>query len=324
MACSVTYPILCGGAMSLAYLNGKLVPATQAVVPVYDAGFVLGTTVAEQLRTFGGRLFRLEPHLARLQHSLDVVGVDLGPSMAELGEAAEDLAAKNHALGDPGDDLGLSIFVTPGPYSTMAAMVGADAHRGPLVCMHTYPLPFSLWADKYRTGQSLVVTDIQQVPPSCWPVELKCRSRMHYYLADLQARRIEPGARALLLDADGYVLEASSANLCIFRREEGLVSPPQEKILPGVSIAVIAELGRSLEIPFSHRDLTVDQLLQADEVLLCSTSPCVWPVLRLNGQTIGRGTPGETLQRLLTAWSELAGLNIQSQAERFAQRSTDW
>jgi branched-subunit amino acid aminotransferase/4-amino-4-deoxychorismate lyase len=147
---------------------------------------------------------------------------------------------------------------------------------------------------------------------------------MHYYLADLQARRIEPGARALLLDADGHVLEVSSANICIFSREQGLVSPPQEKILPGVSIAVIAELARTLAIPFVHRDLTVDELLRADEVLLCSTSPCVWPVLRLNGQTIGGGTPGEIFQSLLTAWSELTGVNIQLQAERFAQRSADW
>lgn len=310
--------------MSLAYLNGRLVPASEAVVPVYDAGFVLGATVAEQLRTFGGRLFRLEQHLARLEHSLEIIGVDLGLSMAELEEAAEDLASQNHRLGDPNDDLGLSIFVTPGPYSTMAAMVGADAHRGPLVCMHTYPLPFQLWADKYRAGQALVVTDIQQVPAACWPAELKCRSRMHYYLADLQARRIEPAARAILLDAEGHVLEASSANLCIYRRDEGLISPPKEKILPGVSIAVIVELARSLGIPFVHRDLTVDELLRADEVLLCSTSPCVWPVLRLNRQTVGNGTPGETFRSLLSAWSELVGLNIQAQAERFAQRATDW
>lgn len=310
--------------MPVAYVNGKLVPDSEAVVPVYDAGFMLGATVAEQLRTFGGRLFRLDQHLARLQHSLDVVGVDLGQSMSELAIAADDLAARNHALADPGDDLGLSIFVTPGPYSTLAAMVPPEASRGPLVCIHTYPLPFHLWADKYRTGQSLVVTDIQQVPAECWPVELKCRSRMHYYLADLKARRLEPGARAVLLDAGGHVLEASTANLFLYRRDEGLVSPPKEKILPGVSIGVVTELARRLEVPFSYRDLIVEELLRADEVLLCSTSPCIWPVLRLNGQRIGDGRPGEMFQRLLICWSDLVGVNIQAQAERFAQRSTDW
>jgi len=310
--------------MSLAYLNGKFVPVAQAVVPVYDAGFVLGTTIAEQLRTFGGQSFRLDQHVARLQHSLEIVGVDLGLPLDELAAAARELAARNHGLGDPGDDLGLSIFVTPGPYSTMASMVDPDAHRGPLVCMHTYPLPFHLWADKYRTGQALVVTDVQQVPAQCWPAELKCRSRMDYYLAELKARRIEPGARAALLDAGGHVLEASTANICVFRRDEGLISPPKDKILPGVSIGVVAELARTLEIPFLYRDLTVEEMTRADEVLLCSTSPCVWPVLRLNGQAVSEGVPGAMFQRLLTAWSDLVGVNIQAQAERFAPRATDW
>jgi branched-subunit amino acid aminotransferase/4-amino-4-deoxychorismate lyase len=242
--------------MPLAYLNGKLVPAAQAVVPVYDAGFMLGTTVAEQLRTFGGRLFRLEQHLGRLQHSLDIVGVDLGQPMSELAHVADDLASRNHALADPGDDLGLSIFVTPGPYSTMAAMVAADASRGPLVCIHTYPLPFHLWADKYRTGQTLVVTDVQQngPRPRLDAASFQIRQIVMHPAAALQFRR--PALGRNLLDAGGHVLEASTANLFIFRRDEGLISPPKEKILPGVSIGVVAELARELEIPFLYRDLT--------------------------------------------------------------------
>jgi branched-subunit amino acid aminotransferase/4-amino-4-deoxychorismate lyase len=267
---------------------------------VYDAGFVLGATVAEQVRTFGGRLFRLDTHLARLTHSLEIVGVDPGLSMTDLYAAAEELACRNHALLDSGDDLGISIFVTPGPYATMASSMEPDARVGPTVCMHTYPLPFHVWAEKYRTGQAVVVTDVQQVPPACWPPELKCRSRMHYYLADSKARKAGPGSRALLLDRDGHVLEASTANICIYRRDEGLVSPPKEKILPGVTVGVTTEL--------------------ADEVMLCSTSPCVWPVVRLNGQTIAGGIPGEVFRQLLAAWSALVGLDIQAQAERFAKR----
>jgi branched-subunit amino acid aminotransferase/4-amino-4-deoxychorismate lyase len=306
--------------MSLAYLNGRFVPASQAVVPVYDAGFVLGATVAEQVRTFGGRLFRLEKHLARLAHSLEIVGVDSGISLCDLQAAAEELAGRNHALLDPGDDLGISIFVTPGPYATMVSTLEPDARIGPTVGMHTYPLPFHLWAEKYRTGQVVVVTDVQQVPPVCWPPELKCRSRMHYYLADSQARKFEPGARALLLDGDGHVLEASTANIVVHRRDAGLVSPPKEKILPGVSVGVVTELARSLGIPFVHRDLTVDDLATADEVMLCSTSPCVWPVVRLNGETISGGVPGEVFRKLLAGWNALVGLDIQAQAERFARR----
>jgi branched-chain amino acid aminotransferase len=274
--------------------------------------------VAEQVRTFGGQLFRLNQHLARLEHSLEIVGVDPGISMSELADVANEVASRNHALMDPGDDLGLAIFVTPGAYTTMTSTARAEIPAGPTVCVHTYPLPFQLWAETYRTGQSLVVSDVRQVPAECWPPELKCRSRMHYYLADSKARHVSPGARALLLDDNGYVLEASTANIVVFRRQEGLVSPPRDKILPGISVAVVAELAESLGIAYSCRDLTVDDVLHADEVMLCSTSPCVWPVASLNGQAIAGGVPGQMCVRLLAAWSELAGLDILAQAERFA------
>ncbi len=301
----------------LAYLNGCYLPFSQAAISVTDGGFVQGVTVAEQLRTFGGKLFRLEQHLARLARSLAIVGIELEMPTEKLGEIARELAAKNHALLEPGDDLGLSMFVTPGPYSTFAA---SGAAPGPTVGMHTYPLPFHLWHEKYERGESLVVTDVMQVPSNCWPTELKCRSRMHYYLADKQARQIEPGARALMLEEHGFVTEASTANILVYYRDVGLVSPPKEMILPGVSAAVVEELAGKLGIPFSFRPLTVDDVAAADEALLCSTSPCIWPVTRLNSQPIGSGKQREIARRLLAAWSELVGVDIAAQAQQFSSR----
>ena len=105
----------------LAYLNGRYLPISQAAVPVYDTGFVLGVTVAEQMRTFGGQLFRLPEHLQRLARSLSIIGVEPKQSLAELQLIAEDLVARNHALLAPGDDLGLAIFVTPGPSASEPA-----------------------------------------------------------------------------------------------------------------------------------------------------------------------------------------------------------
>ncbi|HTU25897.1 MAG TPA: aminotransferase class IV, partial [Pirellulales bacterium] len=88
-----------------AYLNGQFVAGSQASIPVSDAGFVLGTTVAEQLRTFGVKLFRLEAHLERLAHSLAVVGIQPNVSLAEIARIAQQLAGQNLALQQPGDDL---------------------------------------------------------------------------------------------------------------------------------------------------------------------------------------------------------------------------
>lgn len=301
----------------IAYLNGQRIPASRIAVSATDAGFIQGVTVAEQLRTFGGKLFRLDLHLARLRRSLEIVGVDPGLSNSEFTQIATEIAAHNHRLLDPADDLGLTIFVTPGIYPVYAA---ASSQRGPTVGIHTYPLPFGQWAHKYERGESLVVTDVMQVPTRCWPPELKCRSRMHYYLADKQAREIEPGARALLLDEGDAVTEASTANVLIYRQAEGLISPPKEHILPGVTVAVIEELARQLGIPFVHREMYVPDVASADEVLLCSTSPCVWSVSRLNGHPIGSGKPGPISLRLRAAWNLMVGLDIEAQARSFATR----
>jgi len=299
----------------VAYLNGQWLAAGQLALPVTDAGFVLGVTIAEQLRTFRGRLFRLDLHLARFRHSLEIIGVDPGLSIDEFGRLAEELATRNHKLLQPDDDLGLTMFVTPGAYATYSPVIDR-----PTIALHTYELPFRLWVQQYERGQALRVTSVRQVPSECWPPSLKCRSRMHYYLADREAREHDPQSRALLLGIDGQVTESSSANLLVWRESEGLVSPPEDRILPGVSLAVLREIAQSMKIPFHSRPLTVEDVQSADEAYLTSTSPCMLPVSRCNGQPIGGGAPGPLFNKLLDAWSQLVKVDIRAQARQFAAR----
>jgi branched-chain amino acid aminotransferase len=297
----------------IAYFNGRIVPASQAVVSVHDQGFMLGATVAEQLRTFGGKLFRLPAHLDRLDRSLAIVGVDSRHSHEDFTRIAAEIVAHNHNLLPDGDDLGLTIFVTPGeaPMADVAA---------PTVCLHTRLLPFHHFAHKYREGEALATTDIEQVSSHCWPPELKCRSRMHFYLADRQAALRYPGSRALMLDANGFATEATSANVLVYRRNEGLLTPPRGKILPGISLAVLIELAGQLGFTMGQRDLHPNDFAMADEVLLCSTSPCVLPVTRFNGQPVGGGQPGEVHRQLLVRWSDLVNVDIAEQALQYANR----
>ncbi len=296
---------------TVAYYNGKIVPHDTVSVPIYDAGFVLGTTITEQLRTFGQKLFRLDQHLARLKTSLELVGIDLPLNMAEMGQVAQEVVAHNAALLDNAEeDLGLAVWITPGPYPTMAP---PDV-SGPAICLHTYQLPFSLWADKYEKGLALAVPEIRQVSARCWPRELKCRSRMHYYLADRQANEIDPGARALLLDEDDFVTEATTASLVIYRQDEGLISPCKQRVLPGISVAAVEELAVTMGVPFQNRDLTIDDVATADEALLASTTSCALPVVRFNKQPIGTGKPGEVYRGLMSNWNKLVGIDIIAQA----------
>jgi len=275
------------------YLNGRFVPAAGAAIRLDDAGFVWGATVSERLRTFGGRLFRVDHHLARLERSLEIIGVEPPLSQNDFHGVATEIVARNYPRLPAGSDLDVTILVTPGRMSSLATS-GNEKNApspAPTVCLHSSPLPFHRWAKKYQTGQQLATTDILQVPSDCWPSELKCRSRMHYYLADQQAQERVPGARALLLDDQGHVRETSTANVLIHLPDEGLLTPSVETVLPGVSLAMTFDLATRLSIPCIERELSVDELLTADEVLLASTPFCLLPVTSLNNQPIAKASP---------------------------------
>lgn len=301
----------------IAYLNGRFLPAEELALSVIDAGFVLGAAVTEQLRTFGGRLFRLGEHLDRLWRSLEIVGMDPGLSQKQMADLAQELVAHNHRLLPAGDDLGLGIFITPGLYLGYA---GCPVEVRPTVCLHTYPLAFWVWSAKYRQGQALWISSVRQVPSVCWPPTLKCRSRMHYYLADREAAQNDPHARAVLLDQEGLVTETANANIVIYRANQGLLSPPRERILPGISLEVLFQLAQRLNIPSGFRPLRPADLASADEIILTSTPFCALPVTRLQAQPVGDGKPGPIYQKLLQAWSQEVGVDIVAQAEQFAHR----
>ena len=302
----------------MAWVDGSLIPRQSLAVPVGDAGFVLGATVTEQLRTFRGRLFMADAHQERLHESLQIVGIDLGWPLAEVFAAAADLAACNHAVGLADDDLALVIFVTPGDQPSQ--------HRGmrgtPRAVIHTFPLAFRLWADAYEHGVALRSVSVKQVPDACWPVQAKVRSRLHYFLADREAHAVEPGAKAVVCHLDGRVSETSTANIAIVR-DGTILAPPAADALMGVSLRCAESLAKSLAITWNTRSLTEQDLADADEILLTSTPNCILPATRFNGRAIGSGRPGSIYQSLLTAWTSLVGIDIAAQARARAESSGD-
>jgi branched-subunit amino acid aminotransferase/4-amino-4-deoxychorismate lyase len=301
------------------YLNGRLVPASGAHLAIYDAGVVQGATLAEQTRTFGHRPYRLGDHLDRLFRGLRYARMDIGLSKEEVAKISEEVLTHNARLIDKDDDLGLIQFVTAGEYATYAAMSGRPPRTTPTVCVHTFPLPFELWARKVQAGAHLITPSVRNVSPQCWDPQIKCRSRMHYYLAEKEARLTDPEAYALLLDLDGNITETNAANFLMVERG-AIVSPLVTKILPGISRATVTELAGKLGIPFVERDVPVCSAQKADEAFLSSTPFCLLPVTRLNGVPVGDGRPGRVFQRLLEAWSREVGLDIERQIVEGARR----
>jgi branched-subunit amino acid aminotransferase/4-amino-4-deoxychorismate lyase len=219
------------------------------------------------------------------------------------------------------------MFVTPGPYATFAP---PDVPRRPTIGMSTYPLPFHLWAAKYEAGDALRITTVHQVPGASWPAELKCRSRMHYYLADREVRKNGDSARPLLLDENGYLNETPTANIVWHSlghpdagNFEYLGTVAENKALNGISQMSLVEIGKRR---FGLRNLDAD--LRPSGVKLCaefmitSTPFCVLPIVKIDDAPIGDGRPGPTFQKLLAAWSEEVGVDIAEQARRFAVRGS--
>ena len=303
----------------LVYLNGQMVPASQAHLAIYDAGIVLGATVTEMIRTFRHRLFRLDDHLDRLFRSLRYTRMEIALSKGQLASVSQELVEHNAGLIGSDDELGLIQFVTAGEYRTYAGSGGRPPRTTPTVCLHTFPLPFELWADKVRAGVHLVTPSIRHVPPQCYDPKMKYRSRMHYYLADQEARLVDPDASALLLDLDGNVTETSGANFLMVERGT-IVSPTLRNILPGISRATVIELAGRLAIPFVERDIQVFSVTNADEAFLASTPYCLMPATKINGVPIGDGIPGPIFRRLMTAWNEQVELDIEQQIIEGARR----
>jgi branched-subunit amino acid aminotransferase/4-amino-4-deoxychorismate lyase len=301
-----------------------MVPASTASIAIFDAGIVLGATVTEMTRTVHKRLYRLEDHLDRLFRSLRYTRMEIGISKLELASVSHQLAAHNCRFLEDYGELGLIHFVTAGEYPTYAGSAGRLARTTPTVCAHTFPMPFELWERKMQLGAHLVTPSIRHVPPQCYDPKMKYRSRMHYYLADKEAQLADPEASALLLDLHGNVTETSGANFLIVECGT-IVSPTLANTLPGISRDSVIRLAAELGIPFVERDIQVFNVINADEAFLTSTPYCLMPVTRINGVLIGDGRPGPMYRRLIKAWGEKLGLDIERQivdgaAKRLAAR----
>ncbi len=151
----------------LAYLNGRILPISQATLPVFDLGLVMGATVTEMARTFALRPYRLREHVDRLFRSLRATGIAMDHTPETLVDLASELVELNGRLIPPGHDLGVSLFVTAGTSATHTGLASGIPHRKPTVCVHTFPLAFELYAPRLEAGLHLVTTSIRALPADC-------------------------------------------------------------------------------------------------------------------------------------------------------------
>lgn len=290
------------------WMNGQLVSWSAAAVPVWDLAVVAGAAVTDAGRTYHGRFLFAEQHIDRLLHALQELDFPEAPGKQQLLQAAATVTGHNFKLLPDGSDLGVVLFSTAGGNSTYLGRPSSQ----PTTVVHTYPLPFALWRNSFVSGVRLTTSQVRQIPADCFPVSLKVRNRLHWWLADHAAEQQSPGSRALLLNRDGSVAETSTSSICVV--SSGQIATPAGDVLNSLSSRLVERLAQDAGIPFTRRKVDPSELQGADEIFLTSSPSCLLPVLSVDGSKT-RIAPGQgpVFRQLLRGWSLLTGVDLEQQ-----------
>lgn len=299
------------GPDSVAFYNGDWMPFSEVRVDPNDRGFLTGDAVFDAARTFDGVGFLLEPHIERLYDSLRAARIDPGMGPGEMLAITKDVISRNEERRSEVGDYQVWQWVTRGPGRW------ADSAGPPSVCVKVAPVDFGKYAHLYETGAHAVVTRAQSPAVGALDPKLKTYSRMHFNLAELEARRVDAEAWPVLVDDGGNLTEGSGYNVFAVRGGR-IVTPGARGVLGGISRRYTIDLARELGIEVAEIDLQAFHLNTADEAFFTGTSPCILPVTRADGAPIGDGLPGPITARLLDAWSARVGLDIADQARKYA------
>jgi len=275
----------------LACLNGEVMPVERAMVPVWDRAFLFGDSVYEVFRMYRGRRWLEAEHLARLKRSLrelDFPALDferlvermdrtISASLIEEGtvyvQLTRGVAPRAHAFPDP-------------PVRPTELIVVRPHDDGPVALL--------------REKGARIISQ----PDLRWKrCDIKSTNLLANVLA-IEAARRAGCDEAVLIDAEGFVTEATHSSLLWVRNGRLEGTPEGREILPGMTRALVLRLLQPLQFPFFGTHVTLPALLAAQEVILVGTTYEVMPVIEIDGQAIGSGVPGPVARRLGAAYRQ--------------------
>lgn len=281
------------------YLNDRFVKDEEAVVSVFDHGFLYGDGVYETIRSYGSRIFMRDQHLARLRRSADAIGLTIPIPDHRWPDLLHESMARNN-IGDAQQDAYLRITISRG-----AGDIGLDPALcpTPTVVIMAKPL-HPPTPEQYRTGVSLIVAKTRRNLPSALPPQIKATNFLNNILAKREA--IAAGVfDSILLNWESYLTECTVSNL-FFVRAGRLCTPALAcGLLDGITRNIVLSLAQEAQISVDEGYFGVEAIYKADECFLTNTSMEVMPVTMVDGHPVGKGTPGlltQELHRLFIAY----------------------
>ena len=293
---------------TVVFLNGKLIPESQASISIRDRGYLHGDAVFDATRTFNGTPFKLADHVQRLYNSLRYVRIDPRMDPDEMEHWSREVVRHNYPLLTAGQDMWVMQRISRGEDSTEPGV-----ERRATVLIETHAIPFARRAPLYRDGIRAITPSVPRIPPRFLSPRAKTHNYLNLIMGDLEAQGTDPGSWAVLLDENGNFTEGLGSN--IFLVKDGIVNTPKGQfVLEGISRGIAMDLATGLNFPVAERDLDLYDAYTADEAFFTSTSLCICPVASINGAAIGDGkVPGPITQRLMSAYSDLAGMDFVEQ-----------
>ena len=274
------------------YLNDRFVKEEEAVVSVFDHGFLYGDGVYETIRSYGSRIFMRDQHLARLRRSAAAIGLVI-PIPERSWPALLREAMTRNDVGHERTDAYLRITISRG-----AGDIGLDPALcpTPTVVIMTKPLhPPS--PEQYRIGVNLIVARTRRNLPSALSPQIKTTNFLNNILAKREA--IAAGAfDSILLNWESHLTECTVSNL-FFVRAGRLCTPALAcGLLDGITRDIVLSLAQEAQIPIDEGHFGVEEIHKADECFLTNTSMEVMPVTMIDGHPVGNGTLGLLTQKL--------------------------
>jgi branched-chain amino acid aminotransferase len=276
----------------LIYLDGHFVAQEQALVSVFDHGFLYGDGIYETMRAYGGNLFLLKKHLRRLKCSADAISLKLPLSLGAIGEALNESLTVNKL-----QEAYVRIQVSRGP-----GEIGLDPALCPAPTMVIVTKPFKDYpAEQYEQGVSVAVVKTRRNHPLALNPAIKGTNFMNNILARIESLKAG-AAEGIMLNWKGYVAEGTISN--IFMVKKGVLYTPRldTGILEGVTRDLVLRLARRKRVPIKEALLLPKNLYAADECFLTNTTMEIMPVTTIDRKPVGNGKPGPVTMALHQAY----------------------
>lgn len=275
------------------YLNGKIVPLSEAHISIYDHGFLYGDGVFEGIRAYDGRVFKLDEHVKRLYRSALAVAIELPLTQDEFREAI--LKTVRASLLK---SCYIRVSVSRG---TGLGLDPDHIDRNPTIVISTQQLRLYP-QEMYENGLDVITASTRVPPAVCIDPQIKSLGRyLNNILAKMEANRVGAG-EALMLNMAGNVAEATGDNLFLVRDGELITPPTSEGALVGITRNTVIQLARQMGMTVREAVVTLYDCYTADEAFLTGTAAEVIPMVRLDMRRIGTGKPGEVTRAIMEAF----------------------